>query len=625
MNAVPQDLSALSLPQAKHLCDELRQNLVKVVLENGGHLASNLGIVEISLALCRNFDPQKDRILYDTGHQCYVHKMLTGRSADFSTLRCYNGLSGFPRRSESNADPFGTGHSGTGISAALGFAKANRLSGSDAYSVVVIGDGAFTGGMAFEALNNISLSDRLIIILNDNGMSISKSVGALKSALRRMRTRDYYRAKDSFRSVLLKIPMVGEELVRVGKGVKNSVKRSVLPANNLFEQYGLFYFGPADGNDLETVDFLLQEAKRKNRPCIIHLCTKKGKGYAPAEAQPTKFHGVSPKGPVTAEKKKTFSEAFGESLCRLAEKDANVLGVTAAMCEGVGMEEFRNRFPERFFDVGIAEEHGLTFCAALAAAGKKPVFALYSTFFQRSFDQLLHDAALQKLPAVICLDRAGLSGQDGATHHGVFDIALTLPVPGARLYAPVSFRELENDLARALGETECASVIRYPKGGENETVVKNFPCTGEIEKKVFPAQKICDTITENKKEQDAPKRVRIISFGAVLEPVLRAAEQLCASGISVEVVRFGVLKGYSEEEYHAAFSEPLPALFVEEGIENGSFSQMLLARLCREELCPKSRILAIRDRFLAHGRVFELWEEAGFTAENIVKEVETLL
>lgn len=602
-----EEVRRLAPGEAARYCNALRAFLVKTVSKTGGHLASNLGIAEISMALVRAFSLPEEKIIYDTGHQSYIHKLLTGRGEAFSTLRSFGGISGFPRREESEFDAFGTGHSGTGISAALGFAKAKRLLGKKDFTVAVIGDGSFTGGMVFEALNNIDPHDRLIIILNDNGMSIGKSVGALKGALNRMRTRGYYKFKDGVQTALESIPLVGKELAEVAKKAKDTVKKSALPMGNLFEQYGLHYFGPANGNNLETVEFLLSEAKKKNGPSIIHLCTRKGKGLAEAEKDPSRFHGLSP---ASGEKKEksgpSFSTVFGNTLCGLAEENERIVAITAAMADGVGLGEFSEKFPQRFFDVGIAEEHAVTFAAGIAAAGFAPCFAVYSTFFQRAYDQLLHDAALQKLPITVCLDRAGISGEDGSTHHGLFDVAMTLPIPGVKIYAPCTQREMETALKSAFEEKEACSVIRYPKGEVSSIVENAFPLEKEVEKKDFG---------------EDPK-IAVVSYGRTLENCLSAAEAVSQKGISVRVIRFGMLKGFDEALLPELFPKDATLLLVEEGVEEGGFAQSLLQRLCKTGIrFEAAKILAVKEAFVPHGSQKELLKLCGLDKDAIEKEL----
>ncbi len=604
----PAQLKALTTEQAQQYCQTIRSFLVQSVSRTGGHLASNLGIVEISVALARVMDLPLEQVVYDTGHQSYVHKILTGRADRFDTLRSFGGLSGFPRREESEYDPFGTGHSGTGISAALGLARAKKLRGEDGFCVAVIGDGAFTGGMVFEALNNIAPTEKLIIILNDNGMSISKSVGRVKSQLNRMRTAGYYRLKGEVRGTLSHLPLVGEPIARVARQVKNSVKRSALPMGNLFEQFGLHYFGPADGNDLETVEFLLREAKKRNRPSILHLCTEKGRGFEPARKDPSRFHGIA-----AQEGKKESgpgaSSVFGECLTKLAEEDPRIVAITAAMTDGVGLTSFARRYPDRFFDVGIAEEHAMTFASALAAGGMKPCFAVYATFYQRAVDQLLHDAALQNLPIVLALDRAGLVGEDGATHHGVFDLPLTLPIPGVKIYAPACKEEMMRHLRRGFSETACPSVIRYAKGAFSEAIPCAFPCEQDVE---------WIDLGEGVPE------ACVVSFGRQTVSVLESAK---TSGASVRVIRFAVLKGFDMDLLQTAFAGMQRVLFVEESVEIGGFSQYLWNLLSqnRNHSILFTKILAIGDAFVGHGKNACLLEDLNLQKDAIRKEIESLV
>lgn len=596
---------ALGNEEVKKYCSHLRSLLVETVTETGGHLASNLGVVEISVALARQMDLPREKVIYDTGHQCYVHKLLTGRGERFSTLRQKEGLSGFPRREESEFDAFGTGHSGTGISAALGIATAKRLRGEKDYTAVVIGDGSFTGGMVFEALNNITPEDRLIIILNDNGMSIGESVGRLKSSLNRLRTAGYYRFKDEVQDVLAGVPLVGGALAKGARALKNSVKRSTLPMGNLFEQLGLHYFGPADGNQTETVEYLLREAKKRGGPSLIHLCTKKGKGYEPAESNPAAYHGLSPK-KGKKEGGESASAAFGEILCRLAREDSRLVAVTAAMADGVGLGEFKKQYPARLFDVGIAEEHALTFAAGLATEGFRPFFAVYSTFYQRAVDQMLHDAALQHLPVCVCLDRAGISGEDGATHHGLFDLPLTLPIPGVRILAPLTRWEMEKALREGLESVDHPTLIRYAKGSISEKS-EYFPCESDVESVLFG---------------EGEPRVYVATFGRMTENAVRACQRVASGGIPCRLVRFFALKGFEKEEVRKHFSGCESLLFLEEGILRGGFSQSLADLLLREDLLPAAvRYLGIDDSFPPHGNASELLSDAGLGEENIVKEM----
>ena len=608
ISLTPEEVRALSPGDAKALCGSIREELIDLVPRTGGHLASNLGIVEISMALVRAMDLPREKVIYDTGHQCYVHKMLTGRGDAFGTLRQLDGLCGFPRREESPCDAFGTGHSGTGISAALGFARA---AAPGEWTAVVIGDGAFTGGMVFEALNNLRRDDRVIIILNDNGMSISRSTGTLKRALNRMRTAGYYRAKDSFHSFLLRLPLVGKPLVSFFKRMKDAVKRRVLPAGNLFEQYGLYYFGTADGNDPDMAEFLIREARTKDRPCLIHLCTKKGKGMRAAEHHPSDYHGVSPKKPGASPAGKTFTQIFGEAVTEEAAADERVCAVTAAMQNGVGLDGFAAHFPRRLFDTGIAEEHAMTFAAGLAAAGKKPVFAVYSTFFQRAFDQFVHDVALQDLPVTVCLDRAGVSGEDGATHQGVLDVAMVMPLPNAALYAPISEEEVRADLKEALSETRRPSVLRWCKGRPDPALPALFPGKTDPELRAFPGE----------------RRVTLITYGRTLTAAARAAEALSAEGIGVDLVRFHKLKGH-DPAFALKLLSGLPGsvLLAEEGVENGGFAQCLLAKMAENGLLDGKRamVAALPSPFVPHGSQEQLLKRCGLDEAGLAEKVRSL-
>ena len=440
----PEDLKSLEPEEIELLNEEIRDFLIDNVSRNGGHLASNLGVVELSVAIHRVFDSPKDHIIWDVGHQSYVHKLLTGRRAEFDTLRTPGGISGFVKRAESEHDCFGAGHSSTSISAALGFAEADHLNGSDAYTIAVVGDGAFTGGMIHEGLNNCRKDLKLIIILNENEMSISKNIGQFAKNLSKLRMRPgYFKAKRFTGNVLKHVPFVGKHLFRFALRVKKAFK-NMMYGSNYFEDMELYYLGPIDGNDYESMEKILTEAKKLKESAVIHIKTVKGKGYDPAEESPDKYHGVAPNN--TKKKRKTLTDVFGECVCELAEGDERICAITAAMCDGTGLNGFKEKYPDRFFDVGIAEEHAVTFGAGLAASGMKPLVAIYSTFLQRSYDNVIHDVALQKLPVTLCIDRAGLNSRDGATHHGIFDVAFLSHIPNMTIYTPTT----EESLSRLL-------------------------------------------------------------------------------------------------------------------------------------------------------------------------------
>lgn len=466
----PHDVRQLNKDELDVLCAEIRDCIVNTVAENGGHLASNLGSVELTVALHRSFDSPKDTIVFDVGHQCYPHKLLTGRFDDFETLRRENGISGFMKPDESEHDPFITGHSSASVSAAFGNCVANELQNRDGFSIAVIGDGAMTGGMVYEAFNNIRKdNNKLIVILNDNKMSISKNRGALAKHLSTIRSqRKYFKFKSGVERFLNKIPFIGRYLRSLVFHVKLMFKNA-LYHSNIFESLGFYYMGPVDGHDIEKMCELFEISKELKSPVIIHTKTVKGKGYKPAEDNPGDFHGISGFNVENGELKKgsaNFSTVFGNKLCELAEKDDKICAVTASMTSGTGLTEFSKRFKDRFFDVGIAEEHAVTFCAGLAKAGMKPVFAVYSTFLQRGYDQIIHDAAIANLPLTLCVDRAGLVGDDGETHQGLFDVSFLSSVPGVTVYAPSDYKELESMLENRLNDPKGVAVIRYPRGSE---------------------------------------------------------------------------------------------------------------------------------------------------------------
>ncbi len=594
------EVKNLSLEEAEEYCEALRSYLIETVNVSGGHLASNLGVAEISLACIRVFNLPEDKIIYDVGHQSYVHKLLTGRVFDKDTLRAFGGYSGFTKRDESEYDPFGAGHSSTALSASLGFARANRLKNDPSYTVAVVGDGAFCTGMTFEALNNIDMSDRLIIILNDNEMSISRNVGTMSEYLVKIRsTNKYIKFKRRTKNAFGKMKCVGKVLFATARKTKYFVKRIVVK-NTFFEELGISYLGPADGNDLATVELLLEEAKSRTTPTLVHFCTKKGKGYLAAEQDPDRFHGVSPKTKDNV-KKETFSDVFGNYITEKAQNDKRVVSISAAMCEGTGLSNFRKDFPDRFFDVGICEEHALTFAAAMSASGFLPYFAVYSTFFQRCFDQLLHDCSLQNLKVTLALDRAGFCERDGATHHGVFDVPLLLTVPRVAVFSPATFDELKFSFDS--GEKLSESVaVRYPKGTQEEELLSVFS-SGDFS---FDEEKNCDVL--------------IITYGRITAEVLKAKRMLEEKNIKVSVLKFLKLKPLDTERINALISKISPSLIVcvEEGVKSGGFGQYVFSNL---QLDAKSKIIAINDTFVPHGTLQELYEFAGIDAKTVCDRI----
>ncbi len=602
----PDDVKALSPTECRILESELRDFLVEKVTKNGGHLASSLGVVELSVALARVFSTPHDHIIFDVGHQSYVHKILTGRRDRFDTLRRGGGISGFTKRSESEHDCFGAGHSSTSVSAAVGFAEADRLSGSDAYTVAVLGDGAFTGGMVHEAFNNCDKNLRLIVVLNENEMSISKNIGHFAESLSKIRSsRRYFLTKQRTAKVLNKIPLLGKLLFRAMRATKRFLKNT-LYGSNYFEDMGLYYLGPVDGNDGAAVEEILRIAKEQTSSVVVHIKTKKGKGYAPAEAEPDRFHGLSPEGDTT---KCGFSKAFGKSICALAEKDEDICAITAAMCSGTGLDGFREAYAERFFDVGIAESHAVTFAAGLAANGKKPVVAVYSTFLQRAYDNIVHDVALQNLPVCFCIDRAGLNPADGPTHHGIFDVAFLSEIPNVTIYTPPTYAMLERSLTLALASPH-PTVIRYPRGSENEEVVKHFYAGGVSD----PGVRF-DFSNEDKLD------ALIVTHGKIVVEALQAQALLEKKRIRVGIALLEVLKPYDriaellpEGDY--------PVLTLEEEIRNGGMGMCLF-----DAWKPKGKthIMALDDGFAEQTVDEDIYKTVGLDAESIVKQIEKMI
>lgn len=480
----PKDLKKLSVKNLNILCKEIRKLIIKTTSENGGHLASNLGVVELTVALHKVFDTPVDEIVWDVGHQCYTHKILTGRYKVFSTLRKEGGISGFPKSVESVHDAFVSGHSGNSISAALGIAAAKSIKGEEGHAVAVIGDGSFSNGLACEGFNNAGKSgQKIIVVLNDNEMSISPNVGAISSYLSKIRNKpEYFQIKDATKQFLDGVPLVGRPVKEVITETKKTLKNSIY-GSNFFEDFGYEYLGPVDGHDLESLDAVLTRAKHINKPVVVHVRTKKGKGYPPAEKNPSAFHGVGAfnikDGKPKSSKKLTYSDVFGKKITELAMQDKTICAITAAMADGTGLESFKETFEPkgRFFDVGIAESHGVTFAAGLAKEGLKPVFAVYSTFLQRGFDQVFQDASLEKRKLLLAVDRAGIVGNDGETHQGLFDVALLSPIPNIKIYSPASYSELEAALDHAIKEEHGVVSVRYPRGTQPPELADVFDNT----------------------------------------------------------------------------------------------------------------------------------------------------
>ena len=614
-----EDLRKLNLNEKNILAQEIREYILEVVSKNGGHLASNLGIVELTLAIHDVFDLSKDKVIWDVGHQSYVHKILTGRKEELKTIRTLDGLAGFPKTSESETDCFNTGHSSTSISAAMGMAKARDLKNEDHSVVAVIGDGALTGGMALEALNHVGSSrTRMIVILNDNEMSISKNIGGINKLLTRLRAKKKYTISNKKgRKIIEKIPLVGNSIVRGVTKLKKSIKQLILP-RMYFEEIGFKYLGPVDGHNIEDLEYLLSRAKELDEPVLIHVLTKKGKGYKPAEENPDKFHGTGPfnieTGESTKKKSKDYSKAFGEKLIELAEKNEKIVAITAAMRDGTGLKSFSEKFPKRFFDVGIAEQHALTFAAGLAKEGMIPFVPIYSSFYQRAYDQVIHDICIQKLPVIMCVDRAGCVGNDGETHQGLYDMAFFKLVPNITIMAPKDFEELAQMMDFAI-DLKAPVVIRYPRGGEadikfekNEVMEldKNAAGNGasnqskseksetkqrvvlqsnlekseakQNELKQKKAEK--ENIEKNKLEKDElilgqaeilkeGEDVTIIGIGKMTATAMKVAKMLENDGISSEVINARFLKPLDESTITKSISKTKFAITIEDGTEIG--------------------------------------------------------
>lgn len=613
----PADLKGLSVSDLEALAAQIRERIISTVAQTGGHLASNLGVVELTLALHAVLDSPHDRIIWDVSHQSYTHKLLTGRQAEFATLRQYEGVAGFTKRNESEHDPFGAGHGSTSISAALGFAMARDLRRSSERIVAVIGDGALTGGLAFEGLNAAGhLGSDITVVLNDNEMSIAKNVGALSSHLALLRanvTPAIRRAREDLARMLERLPM-GQSMVLAMDRFRDGVKGMVVPGM-LFETLGFTYLGPIDGHDIDELMDMLAQAVRLPGPVLVHAFTHKGRGYKPAEDDPRSFHGTGGFDVKTGKSEKkqkgpSYSAVFGDALCRAAENDDRIVAITAAMADGTGVECFNRRFPSRTFDVGLAEEHAVTFAAGLAAAGMKPVVAVYSTFLQRSYDQIIHDVALQGLPVVFALDRGGLVGDDGPTHHGVFDIAYMRQIPEMTVMAPADEADLQDMLVTALA-LEGPSSLRYPRGeGEGVEVAR--------EPEALPVGKA--------RVMREGGQVAIFALGPLVYRALEAAEALAKEGIEAAVVNARFVKPLDEELLRSLAEKTGAIVTVEEGILAGGFGSAVAEALADAGLSDvRLRRLGIGDEFVQAGSTSVLLSQWNLTPEGIAEAVRDLL
>ena len=608
----PEDVKKLSIAQLEQLAQEIRQLLISVISRTGGHLAPNLGVVELTLALHKVFSTPKDKLVFDVGHQAYIHKIITGRREQFPTLRQYGGLSGFPKRSESEHDAFGTGHSSTSISAALGMACARDLQGEDYNVVAIIGDGSMTGGMAFEALNNAgTLHKKMIVVLNDNEMSISKNVGAMSEYLYQLRTGETYNKIKNDIEDWLKNKEFGSDVLKAIRRLKGSVKYLMVPTS-IFEELGFTYLGPVDGHDLHSLLEVLQAAKKIDGPVMVHVLTKKGKGYKPAEDSPNKFHGTGPFDIATGKKitkpsaPVTYTEVFGKTLTELADTDKKIVGITAAMPDGTGLNIFAQAHHDRFFDVGIAEQHAVTAAAGMAAAGMKPVTAIYSTFMQRAYDSVLHDICMQKLHVTMCLDRAGLVGDDGYTHHGVFDYAYLRSIPNMTMMAPKDENELRHMLKTALDFDGPVSV-RYPRGSglgvDTTEPMYNLP-VGKAEV-LREGSDVC-----------------FWAIGSMVQPALEATEQLAAQGIAAGVVNMRFAKPLDAELLLEHAKRYGKIVTLEEGVLAGGVGSAVLETLNQQKLLEQCEVLClgIPDEFVMHGDKKLLFKDLGLDTPAIVRK-----
>ncbi len=635
MNAIlptlvtPADLAPLDVPALETLAGELRQTIIETVSKNGGHLAPSLGVVELSIALCKVFDFTKDRIIWDVGHQAYAYKLLTGRKEHFHTLRTLDGISGFPKPDESVFDHFAVGHSSTSISAGLGMAMARDLAEKTNKVVAVIGDGSMTAGLAFEGLNQAGHLDRdLIVILNDNEMSISPNVGALSAFLsKKMSSRFMQRFKKATEHTLRQMmPEYSQDIVEYLRRSESSFRSFVTPGM-LFEALHFEYLGPMDGHDMEAMVDVLEQVKELEGPVLLHVLTKKGKGYAPAEENPTYFHGVGCFEPETGQSLKalkggscvlpTYTEVFGQTLCQFAKDDKRIVSITAAMPEGTGLACFSENYPERFVDVGICEQHAVTFAAGLASQGYKPVVAIYSTFMQRSYDQIVHDVCLQHLPVTFCLDRGGLVGEDGPTHHGAFDLAYLRHIPNLLLMAPKDEAELQRMLATAIS-WDAPAAIRYPRGVGPGAPLLDDP------------QPLLVGEAEMLREGDDCMDCCIIALGSRVYPALEAAQALAEEGIGCAVMNARFVKPLAEAMLlHAAETYPR-LLLVEEGTRTGGFSSAVLECLADHDLlcqpgAPTIKRLGLPDRFVEHGPQKILRQRLGIDRTGIERAVREML
>ena len=607
------DLKKLNIEEKYLLADDIRKYILDIVSKNGGHLASNLGVVELTIALESVFDPNKDKIIWDVGHQSYVHKIINGRKDSIKTLRKMNGIAGFPKTSESPTDCFNTGHSSTSISAALGIAKARDLK-KEKYSVVaVIGDGALTGGMALEALNHAGTSKtNLIVILNDNEMSISKNIGGINEILTKLRSKKKYnKSNDKWKKRIKSIPIIGNKIATIVSKLKDAIKQLIIPGM-YFEEIGFKYLGPIDGHNIEEIEEILSEAKELEEPILIHIITKKGKGYENAEQNPDKFHSTSSfdlkTGLPIKEKQKDYSKVFGDKLVSMAKDNDKIVAITAAMKDGTGLKDFANIYPNRFFDVGIAEQHALTFASGLAKEGMIPFVSIYSSFYQRGYDQVIHDICMQNLPVIMCVDRAGLVGNDGETHQGLYDLSFFKLIPNLTIMAPKDFIELEQMMDYAITLNKPV-VIRYPRGSESKIKFTKH------QKITLGKSEILNTGTE----------VSIITIGNMTPLGMEIVNELKKYNISCDLINTRFIKPLDTSTIKKSIIKTKLVITIEDNTIIGGLSSSIKELLVDSSINTKIKSYAFPDNFIEHGSVQELREKYGITKENIIKYIKKTL
>lgn len=594
----PQDLKKLTLQQKKKLAEEIRNYIIEIVSKNGGHLASNLGVVELTIALHTVFNVPEDKIIWDVGHQCYVHKILTGRREEFKNLRKPNGLAGFPKSNESPADSFNTGHSSTSISAALGMARARDLQGKNNAVIAVIGDGALTGGMALEALNDAGYSKcKMTVILNDNEMSISPNVGGLNKFLGKLRTKKLYTTTNNLlKKQISSVPVIGKPMVVGIQRIKRAIKQLVIH-KMFFEDIGFTYLGPVDGHNIEELESILKNSKQVNGPVLIHVLTKKGKEYKFAEKNPDKFHAISPfnieNGELKTPKEKDYSKVFGEKIVELAKENSKIVAVTASMKNGTGLADFAQEFPYRFFDVGIAEQHAVTMAAGMAKEGMIPFVPIYSSFYQRAYDQVIHDVAMQNLPVIMCVDRAGIVGADGETHQGTLDMAFFRLVPNLTIMAPKDFKEFEDMLEFAVGLNKPV-VIRYPRGGEDADVKFKSHAKIELGK--------AEVLHEVKNLENPTKEVTIIAIGKTVSEAVKLADRMQKEeGITPEIINARFLKPFDSEKMIQSIQRTKNVITIEDGtVINGLATTVKELIVDNNIQNVKFKSYAYPDKFIMH-------------------------